>query len=220
MFIKWKYKYKSELHLSLEYLQNNWQRKGLGKTFLSANFQDGDCYFGKKRMIKQIRAIFLIWKNLPLNRLRHILINKYQARCRLAFWSELITSLFPVQHLTAMEWVYAQSSLLRTRMLRLRSRVVCLRVGWGVTWRARTQGVGSPTSRHILSPDDPVLRHKSNQEKKNTHTRSKSHKCLNLYTNIFFHHRSVQSWFFMTMQPCAPCPDSCLSPLSVDQFTH
>lgn len=91
-----------------------------------------------------------------------------------------------MQHLTAMEWVYAQSSLLRTRMLRLRLRVVCLRVGWGVTWRARTQGVGSPTSRHILSPDDPVLRHKSNQEKKNTHTRSKSHKCLNLYTNIFF----------------------------------
>lgn len=60
MFLKWKYKYKSELHLSLEYLQNNWQRRGLGKMFLSANFQDGDCYFGKKRMIKQIRAIFLI----------------------------------------------------------------------------------------------------------------------------------------------------------------
>lgn len=52
MFIKWKYKYKSELHLSLEYLQNNWQRRGLGKMFLSANFQDGDCYFGKKRMIR------------------------------------------------------------------------------------------------------------------------------------------------------------------------
>lgn len=189
--------------------------------FLSANFQDGDCYFGKKRMIKQIRAIFLIWKNLPLNRLRHILINKYQARCRLAFWSELITSLFPVQHLTAMEWVYAQSSLLRTRMLRLRSRVVCLRVGWGVTWRARTQGVGSPTSRHILSPDDPVLQHKSNQEKKNTHTPDPSLTNVWIYIQIFFfHHRSVQSWFFMTMQPCAPCPDSCLSPLSVDQFTH
>lgn len=60
MFIKWIYKYKSELHLSLEYLQNNWQRRGLGKMFLSANFQDRDCYFGKKRMIKQIRAIFLI----------------------------------------------------------------------------------------------------------------------------------------------------------------
>lgn len=52
MFIKRKYKYKSELHLSLEYLQNNWQRRGLGKMFLSANFQDGDCYFGKKRMIR------------------------------------------------------------------------------------------------------------------------------------------------------------------------
>lgn len=193
--------------------------------FLSANFQDGDCYFGKKRMIRHDKTnrskFFKFEKNLPLNRLRHILINKYQARCRLAFWSELITSLFPVQHLTAMEWVYAQSSLLRTRMLRLRSRVVCLRVGWGVTWRARTQGVGSPTSRHILSPDDPVLRHKSNQEKKNTHTPDPSLTNVWIYLQIFFfHHRSVQSWFFMTMQPCAPCPDSCLSPLSVDQFTH
>lgn len=49
MFIKWKYKYKSELHLSLEYLQNNWQRRGLGKMFLSANFQDWRLLFWEEK---------------------------------------------------------------------------------------------------------------------------------------------------------------------------
>lgn len=50
-------------------------------------------------------------------------------------------------------------------------------------------------------------------KRRKTHTPDPSLTNVWIYIQIFFfHHRSVQSWFFMTMQPCAPCPDSCLSP--------
>lgn len=69
-------------------------------------------------------------------------------------------------------------------------------------------------------PGWPSVTTRIQPREENTHQIQVSQMFESIYKYFFFHHRSVQSWFFMTVQPCAPCPDSCLSPLSVDQFTH